>query len=84
LTSASHRPGFCLAIKQQPTQGKTMTTTLKELLESGQDLIGQVEDAKEALQSDIESLNDAANGAEAAPVLVGFLRHLHARFSCRS
>ncbi len=43
-----------------------MRPELEELLSAGQDLIGQIEDAKESLESDIESLNDAANGIDTA------------------
>lgn len=36
-----------------------MKSQLEELLEAGQDLIGQIEDAKESLRVDITNLNEA-------------------------
>jgi hypothetical protein len=43
-----------------------MTSQLEELLQTGEDLIGQIEDAKESLDTDLRNLNEAAQGIDSA------------------
>jgi hypothetical protein len=86
LTPAAYRPGFFLAIDNNQGKEKAMKTHLEELLAAGQDIIGQLEDAKESpgipsmrLRSVLESA--ASCGDQRLPIRVSFLAPVASRAS---